>query len=189
MSSSRRQAPRLLIVFLGSTLAFSAGVALALWRSRTTFACPGCNLLLISIDTLRADHLGAYGYSRDTSPNIDALAKRSLVFEQAMSSAPWTIPSHLAILTGREPTAVIPHTMATGATRSPGWRRFRKFFYRQYQRLPNVAGILRGRGYAAGAFTGGGFMSPLFGWSKGFGNYRSLKRPRDPRPGAIRVAE
>jgi glucan phosphoethanolaminetransferase (alkaline phosphatase superfamily) len=49
--------------------------------------CPDCNILLISMDTLRADHLGAYGYARPTSPNIDALASDSVVFERAFSQS------------------------------------------------------------------------------------------------------
>ena len=63
----------------------------------------GPNILLISIDTLRADHLGSYGYGRDTSPNIDKLAEKGVLFENAYSQAPWTIPSIASILTGLYP--------------------------------------------------------------------------------------
>jgi arylsulfatase A-like enzyme len=62
------------------------------------------NLVVISVDTLRADHLGVYGYGRDTSPRIDALASDGTVFEQAMSTAPWTLPSHVSMLTGLYPS-------------------------------------------------------------------------------------
>ncbi len=58
------------------------------------------NLILVSIDTLRADRLGAYGHDRDTSPTLDALSKRGLLFENAFSTAPWTLLSHLSMLTG-----------------------------------------------------------------------------------------
>ena len=61
------------------------------------------NIVLISIDTLRADHLGAYGYARDTSPNIDALARRGVLFEKAFTPAPWTLPAHASMLTGLTP--------------------------------------------------------------------------------------
>ena len=61
------------------------------------------NLLLISIDTLRADHLGVYGYERDTSPNLDAFAARSVRYAEAVAPAPWTLPSHVAMLSGRHP--------------------------------------------------------------------------------------
>ncbi|MGH0028800.1 MAG: sulfatase [Myxococcota bacterium] len=60
-------------------------------------------VILVSIDTLRADHLGAYGYDRPTSPVIDALAREGAVFEDANSTAPWTVPAHASILTGLYP--------------------------------------------------------------------------------------
>jgi glucan phosphoethanolaminetransferase (alkaline phosphatase superfamily) len=55
------------------------------------------NVIVVSIDTLRADHLGAYGYQRDTSKHIDDLADASVVFEQAYSQSPRTAPSHMTI--------------------------------------------------------------------------------------------
>ena len=64
------------------------------------------NVILVSLDTLRADHLGTYGYERDTSPNLDRLAASGLVFEQAMSASHWTLPSHAALLTGKDPVAL-----------------------------------------------------------------------------------
>ena len=64
------------------------------------------NVILVCLDTLRADHLGTYGYERDTSPNLDRLAASGLVFEQAMSASHWTLPSHAALLTGKDPVAL-----------------------------------------------------------------------------------
>ncbi len=61
---------------------------------------PRPNLLILSIDTLRADHLGCYGYTRGTSPNIDALAARSVVFDSAESASSWTLPSMTSLMTG-----------------------------------------------------------------------------------------
>lgn len=61
------------------------------------------NLILISIDTLRPDMLGAYGYERQTSPTLDALADRGALFETAVSPAPWTLPAHASMLTGLYP--------------------------------------------------------------------------------------
>ncbi len=67
---------------------------------------PGArNLLLVTIDTLRADHLGCYGYHRPTSPHLDDLAGRATRFERALSSSPWTLPSHASLFTGLEPSA------------------------------------------------------------------------------------
>lgn len=59
------------------------------------------NVLVIIVDTLRADHLSAYGYARQTSPNIDRLAKEGALFERAISPAPWSLPSHVSLVTGR----------------------------------------------------------------------------------------
>ena len=58
------------------------------------------NVLLVSIDTLRADHLSSYGYERETSPNLDALARRGARFERTFSTTSWTLPSHMSMLTG-----------------------------------------------------------------------------------------
>ena len=63
------------------------------------------NVVLLSIDTLRADHLGCYGYERDTSPNIDKLLERGVIFENAISGAPWTLPSYGTLFTGRYPSS------------------------------------------------------------------------------------
>ncbi len=61
------------------------------------------NILLIVVDTLRADHLSAYGYSRDTSPNLSHIAEQGVMFDNAIASASWTVPSHASMLTGLYP--------------------------------------------------------------------------------------
>jgi len=66
----------------------------------------GPNVVLITIDTLRADHLGAYGYERDTSPNIDKLAEDGVLYENAFSQAPWTYPSLSSIHTSLYPSQI-----------------------------------------------------------------------------------
>ena len=61
------------------------------------------NLLLITVDTLRADHLACYGYFRDTAPHIDALARESIVFDNCLAPLPRTTPSHLSLMAGVYP--------------------------------------------------------------------------------------
>src|SRR5262245_40157104 len=61
------------------------------------------SVVLVSIDTLRADHLGLYGYERDTSPFLDRLARESVVFDHAFTSAAWTLIAHMTMLTGLYP--------------------------------------------------------------------------------------
>src|SRR5207249_11488700 len=68
-------------------------------------ATPGApDVVLMSLDTTRADHMSTYGYARETSPNLTALAKDALNFTQARSPAQWTVPGHASIFTGMYPT-------------------------------------------------------------------------------------
>lgn len=113
------------------------------------------NIILISLDTLRPDHLGCYGYSRDTSPNIDSLAKDSALFWNTFATSPWTLPSHVSLLTSLN---CINHQVYQGnQTMDPS--------------ILTLADILRTRGYFNGAITGGGFVSGFYGFSKGFDSY------------------
>lgn len=85
-----------------------AAAALGLLSALLPAACgpppPARNLLILCIDTLRADHLGAYGYDRDTSPRIDALATQGTLFENASAQAPWTVPATASLLTSLYPS-------------------------------------------------------------------------------------
>jgi arylsulfatase A-like enzyme len=74
------------------------------------------NVILISIDTLRPDHLGCYGHERDTSPTLDAVAKRGVRFTDVTAAAPWTLPSHATMLTGLYPSH---HGVKSHETRLP----------------------------------------------------------------------
>ncbi len=124
--------------------------------------CPGCNVILISMDTLRADHLGAYGYSRPTSPNIDALAARGVLFENAISQSSWTRPSHTSMFTGLYPAEHGVVSMSGHKKFPPG--------------VPTLASVLSRNGYATAAFTGGAHMSRKFGFDRGFDIYRTHGR-------------
>jgi arylsulfatase A-like enzyme len=86
-------------------MAFAALTMACSWLLACSSESPGddANLLLVTIDTLRADRLGAYGYERDISPHIDALAANSLLLERFYSPLPLTAPAHSALLTGRDP--------------------------------------------------------------------------------------
>ena len=113
------------------------------------------NVVLVSIDTVRADHVGAYGYDRDTTPALDALAKDSALFANTYASSPWTLPSHAALLTSLN---VLHHKVRYEDERlDPS--------------LPTLADLMRSAGYFCAAFTGGGFLSPAYGFSKGFSRY------------------
>jgi arylsulfatase A-like enzyme len=117
---------------------------------------PRFNVVLVSIDTLRADHLGCYGYPRPTSPNVDAFAAGAVTFTQAIAQAPSTLHSHASMLTSLLPQ----HHRASWAAGTP---------------LPDdaltLAEVLRDAGYATAAFTGGGQMHRIFGLDQGFELY------------------
>lgn len=124
------------------------------------------HILLISVDTLRADHLSLYGFKRPTSPFLDSWAARSaVVFDRAFVQAPWTLPSHVSMLTGLEP---FRHGVELEA-QAP-----------RYRSLANLATALAKLGYLTEAVTGGGFVHPRFGFSRGFDRYRFWPAERDP---------
>ncbi len=113
------------------------------------------NVILISIDSLRADHLGAYGYSRATSPNIDALAAESVVFESAVSTTSWTLPAHVSMLTSlfSEAHGVI----AAGDSLADS--------------AATLSEVFQAGGYATAAVVSGPFLNRRFGFSQGFDVY------------------
>jgi arylsulfatase A-like enzyme len=113
------------------------------------------NVILISLDTLRADHLGCYGYERDTSPTIDALAGESVLFLNTFAPSPWTLPSHISLMTSLN---TINHGVFQNGQKLDA-------------SIPTLADFLRINGFYATAFTGGGFVSGLFGLHKGFNSY------------------
>jgi arylsulfatase A-like enzyme len=141
-------------------------------------AGPWTNVILISIDTLRADRLGCYGYERPTSPVLDDLAANGARFARAISQAPWTTPSHMSLFTGLYPSE---HGL------NLGWAEFRSFRdgrggYRRLQpEIPTLAERLRAHGYRTLARTGGGTVAGELGFARGFDEY--LEPKRGPRSG------
>jgi arylsulfatase A-like enzyme len=114
------------------------------------------NVLLITIDTLRADHLGCYGAPREDSPRIDALAAAGVRFTRATSQVPLTLPSHTSILTSTCPPV---HGVRDNAR------------FRFGDTAPTLAGILRGAGYRTAAFVSAFVLDSRFGLDRGFETY------------------
>jgi choline-sulfatase len=137
------------------------------------------HLILITIDTLRADRVGAYGYARARTPRIDALASRGARFEQAYATAPITLTSHASLMTGRYPPG--HGARHNGVTLDPG--------------VPTLAAALTSAGFSTGAFVGAFPLDHRFGLNKGFGTYgdrmpRTVDgRPANERPGRDVTAE
>lgn len=102
-------------------------------------------MVLVFLDTTRPDHMGLYGYERDTTPQLDRWAEDAAVFEQARSVAPWTLPSTRSALTGRQPE--------------------------HWESGPHLADVLAEQGYATGAFVGNVYLSANFDMAQGWSQY------------------
>ena len=129
------------------------------------------NVVLIGIDTLRRDHVGCYGYERPTTANIDRLAGEGVLFEDAVSQSPWTLPSFSTIHTSLYPT----QHGAGGFERSQG-----TFGNRMGGTVMPLAMVLLKSGYATGAIINAPALAPDFGVDKGFEFYDTSPR-WDPR--------
>jgi len=115
------------------------------------------NFLWITIDALRADRLGCYGYAQARTPAIDAFARQALKFERAIAQATWTLPSAYAMHTGLYP-------LRRGDTTPMALR--------VSTQTPTVAASLAASGYDCAAFTEGGFVGATFGFAQGFSRFR-----------------
>ncbi len=152
-----------LAVFLLLAMGLTAGLAWWLFRPGTgpptafreaarTPSSAGVPIVIYLIDTLRYDRLGTYGYSRRTSPNIDALAATSVVFDRAYAPAPWTLPSVASLVTS---TFQCEHGVMRGDRKlSP--------------RIPTLAEHLQSLGYRTGAFYNNDFAGPLSAVDRGY---------------------
>lgn len=114
------------------------------------------SVLLISIDTLRADRLSAFGYGRESAPALTQLARRSAIFTSHRNNGGATLPSHMTMMTGLRPTV---HGVGTGG------------YYELGRAIPTLAETLERAGFATAAFVDGGWMLGRFGFSRGFSIY------------------
>lgn len=124
----------------------------------------GRNLLLITVDTLRADRLGCYGREEARTPAIDDLARTGALFAQAGSATPITLPSHATIMTGLDPP---DHGVRHNGT------------FRLAEEHVTLAEVQRGVGYATAAFVGAFVLDARYGLAQGFEHYDDAVRPRD----------
>ncbi|HZP48171.1 MAG TPA: sulfatase-like hydrolase/transferase [Vicinamibacterales bacterium] len=139
--------------------------------------CRGCNVLLVTIDTLRLDRVGAFGSTRGLTPTLDRLASSGLRVTRAYASAPLTLPSHTSILTAVPPP--VHGVRANG-------------LFRLGPQLPTLATVLKSAGYRTGAFVGAFVLDARFGLTRGFDVYDDHygeKHEGDRTEGAERRAE
>jgi arylsulfatase A-like enzyme len=116
-------------------------------------------IVLISLDTLRADHLGLYGYQRPTSPNIDRWARQAIVFRNEVVQLPGTLPSHMSMMTSLYP-------------REHGVLPLQDGVIRLSDSIRTVAELLKERGFRTAGYTDGGYVSAIYGFERGFDEFR-----------------
>ncbi len=132
-------------------------------RNRPVPPAATANVLLVVLDTVRADHLSLYGYPRPTTPNIDRLAARGIRFDEARASAPWTLPSHATMLTGRWPHELGAEWKTPLLGGHP----------------PTLAEYLGAHGYATAGFVANDFYcSYATHLDRGFAHYEDFVMPR-----------
>jgi len=122
------------------------------------------NLILISLDTLRADHLGCYGYPKNTTPHIDKLARQGVVVKTAISQAPFTMSSHMSLLTSLYPSF-------------HGVNKLRDSYLDS--KVTTLAEALYNQGYRTWAITGGGQLSSNYGFAEGFETFIEYNNKTD----------
>jgi arylsulfatase A-like enzyme/Flp pilus assembly protein TadD len=140
----------------GASVFLSALLLLGTGFPRTAAAATKPNILLITIDTLRADHLGCYGYADIKTPVIDGLARRGVLFSRAFAHTPSTLPSHTNILLGLTPNAHGVHDNSSFIVR---------------EGFLTLAEWLKAQDYATGAFVGAFPLDSRFGLTRGFDIY------------------
>ncbi|HXC49266.1 MAG TPA: sulfatase [Candidatus Limnocylindrales bacterium] len=116
------------------------------------------NVVLISLDSLRADHVGAWGYKRDTTPNLDWFAKESVRFRNAISTSSWTLPTHLTMFTGR---SQLSHGVVVDTNVLP-------------TSVRTLGEIFHDAGYATAGFVSGPYVSGHYGYDRGMDTYIDL---------------
>jgi len=142
------------------------------------------NVILIGLDTTRADHLGAYGYERDTSPRLDAFANDNQLYLHTMTAAPWTPPSFATIFTGLYPSA---HHMMPPDGRDLALQNSTRLD----DRLTTLPELFKRAGYTTAGITPNPWLKPEFGYNQGFDQYyfRNIAKADEITRGAIKILE
>lgn len=167
------------------------------------FALSGCskksapdrpNIILVTLDTTRADHLSCYGHIRKTTPNLDKLAEGSLLYTNAIAPSSWTLPSHASLFTGKftsshgaryDPDG--PFFLSDALGDNPLYKRFRVRGLAQNEEP--LAAILKKNGYQTAAVVAGPWLKKVFGLAKGFDYYDDSKITRLNGKTADRVTD
>ncbi|NTV13076.1 MAG: sulfatase-like hydrolase/transferase [Desulfobulbaceae bacterium] len=131
------------------------------------------NLILIAFEPLGANHVGAYGYAKNTTPNFDAFAKESFLFEQAVSPSSWTLPAFMSWFTSLYPER---HQVTNKYSKYSEQEAVLASLSKQAPGAVTLTQVLREQGYRTGAFTGGASLAKEFGFGLGFEEYQDEPR-------------
>ena len=166
----RRAVAALLVAALTVCLSLAAGC------TRDSSSAPAAlpNIVFIVPDTLRADHLGCYGYSRNTSPRIDQLSAAAVRYSRAIASSPWTVPSHASMFTG-----LFSFEHGARTRKDPGLAHT-DLIVKLALGHTTLAEVLRQAGYVTGAIVANAaYLHPRFQLNQGFGDY-TVNHARSP---------
>lgn len=159
------------IIGCGSLLAIAALVGLAACQPSERIAKP--NVLLITLDTTRADRLGVYGHTRPTSPVLDALARDGAWYERAYTVATWTLPAHASLFTGKYPKShgarydpEGPLVLGEAIEGPETWKQIRARGLGPDEHP--LAELLGAAGYRTGGVVAGPWLKAVFGLARGF---------------------
>jgi len=134
-------------------------------------SCPDCNVIIIGVDTLRADHVHALGYPLDTTPTLDSLAAHGFVFTQAISASDWTVPSFMSIMTGVFPSVhKVTNKYVVFDPKNPA-NQVLANLHALSPTIETLAQQFKAAGYATGGFTGDAGVGHGFGYNQGFDVY------------------
>ena len=131
------------------------------------------NIVLVTIDTLRADHLSCYGYERKTSPNIDSIAERGILFKNVIAPSSWTAPSMVSLFTSVYP---INHKVVHGI--APRWNPRKQEIFSE--KLSTMTEIVKAHGYTTFGVAANFHLSEQFGFARGFDFFQCM--PSQPAP-------
>jgi len=130
-------------------------------QQQDNVSCNNCNVIIVTSEAIRPDHLGIYGYQRNTTPNIDSFFRKGFVFENDFAQAPNTLPSHMTILTGLYPS----HHKVIDVNSNNS-------LSNEYYTLPEILKLYDYK--TAGFHSSNPHMNPKFGFSRGFDIYKRI---------------
>lgn len=138
------------------------------FTSQKDITCTDCNVIIVGYDTVGANHVSAMGYTRNTTPVLDSIARNGYLFTNNIAPAPWTVPSFMSLFTGMYPTE---HKVINKFTIFNAEQKKTSNLSELSPQVVTLAQELKKYGYVTGGFTGDAGVSGSFGYKNGFDEY------------------